>query len=1530
MAERIPVKINVEPTTSDRNGKVYDFDSEVAFDPSFYPQNSGETDDEYKNRIKEMKKEARRSITKENEERIRQETDRLMRQTKTITVNESEKGGLKRSVKRDVPVYSNRNSARAAAVRSLRKLDTNLKENNLDNQDREAFEEWIENNPDYHATDVEPPVSTEPEASESAPERVEDQSPDQAPPESVDNNENQPVVPLTVGFADVTRSARAEANMQGQEENDRHINRTRGIRGFFNRIIRGSAFKEFYDIHYADQAMVEMRENGGVGRNLEEIERNNAAILERTVAEAEEFIRENEDRAFLNENDPRTISLRNLLGRYASGQIDRDAYEAERDALQAEILDEEHSRDELFGINNLDQVADAVRLAVENGQDLNEVLAGFRVARMTNAHVGANTEARLGRVDRIVDTVMKSRVGRFLPSIAVGLGVNIALNAVVPAAKWGLVGAGVVVTGGAVGLAAGATVAGGMAFAKERIRSTDDRNRFIRDNASGRGRPSLPEQETMFTEWLNNGIDRDGRPFGQAEYDASITNARRVDRAHQRLMETQYEMRNVFDLQDSLATQLDILGENPSLEQIQESIAMLGAVNWRIYEGDSGNRDLIDFTGAESIDEEWNRLSLLRSQILERLEDVTTLNDDNAEIIRQLFGDNANLNSLINDASEAERVTIQADIDLKDAAAIRQRRSASIRAGLKTAGISVGLGFVAQEVVGFINSDRTNLMEEIYARATGDPEAVNGSMRTAGAGVYDAITGQTDTIATLTHEPASTEMSVIGFGNGSSISLSSDLHIEGDPAVGAFSILDKNGDIVADGLTADPVSGQFSPESMEKIEGLGGVVEMGSWSTTEIVDANEASRQLIDQYKDHVINWSSRDVDYNPGDGGITQNELSGHIGDNGELWDSATPWGSWSDSGPADVTAPPENSVVMMLPASEVYPGGVPADVAVAPDGNIYLEFSYQEGFPPEVMQGIDHHPTVAGAKVSHWPGRIAFVEHAGNHIEQFASIPGDSNMVAEVVHNHTDTVIVGPGYDVELVEETPIQSEIPVIFPYESRRPLGDYAGMRHFNTIRIPNMYYVSGSLGQDREWIRQNPQILRTRKRVERSDGTIDWVEADGKPVERDVARERKVLQQYLNSERAKDTEYNALINKIVDALKPMENNNRVSINIPAYMEEDNIYNLLTQYSQQSDGSKGILDPRIYEINIIVNRPQGKAPDATVAEIERFINDNSTNPNAPRVNYVDVELSPENANVGYARKLVTDAVLQRSIDRSQTEPLYIESEDADHRRIDSQTVINLINNLDRRPWLDAIHGVEDRDPSIMKNNDYLFMRRRAWDFFVTLASQERFRDPTQPSWNYVWNRNITGGWNNGYSAEAYAMIGGYDSVKAGEDLLIGQKMTMMRGDGSFPNLEVVGRSHTRTDSSPRRFILEIIQNDAAYNGFGDEEKEKLVRQSLPELMNAISSHSRVNDANKGDFVNFLNGVHGWSQSATGGSEQAAKQMTKRILFFLGLKKTDYHFSGNNLVVDNLDNFSQSVEKYRNNWDAHKIARYGNVNW
>ena len=440
----------------------------------------------------------------------------------------------------------------------------------------------------------------------------------------------------------------------------------------------------------------------------------------------------------------------------------------------------------------------------------------------------------------------------------------------------------------------------------------------------------------------------------------------------------------------------------------------------------------------------------------------------------------------------------------------------------------------------------------------------------------------------------------------------------------------------------------------------------------------------------------------------------------------------------------------------------------------------------------------------------------------------------------------------------------------------------------------------------------------------ASGRKHWVEADGSPVVRSVERERNTIYNYLNSEFSKNPEYKQKVASVMSSLGAMSDNCRVSVNIPAWMEADSLDRLLSQYIDQTDNKGKALEQSLFEINILVNRKKGTPEDDSVKVIESFIEKYAKRHNGvrPVVHYANVEMEPEEANIGFVRKLLTDAVLQRSLDRNnQSQPLYIESEDADLIEVDKRTVFNLISKLDKNPHLDAVHGIEGRMPSIIKDNALLLMRRNAWEAFLFNARQKRFRDPRNPNWNSFSNRVITGGWNSGYSAEAYAMIGGYEPARAGEDISIGERISMMRGDGDYPNLETIGSVPTRTESSPRRFIDEIANKKSAYEDFGDDSNEEAIRGvSLSDAMKRIDEYADITEDNKPNFENEAQMYYDWARGSTP-TLGDARDVARRIMRSVGYEEGDYVFEGDKIHIINWGNVKRNIEAYRHGFTSAK---------
>lgn len=146
-------------------------------------------------------------------------------------------------------------------------------------------------------------------------------------------------------------------------------------------------------------------------------------------------------------------------------------------------------------------------------------------------------------------------------------------------------------------------------------------------------------------------------------------------------------------------------------------------------------------------------------------------------------------------------------------------------------------------------------------------------------------------------------------------------------------------------------------------------------------------------------------------------------------------------------------------------------------------------------------------------------------------------------------------------------------------------------------------------------------------------------------------------------------------------------------------------------------------------------------------------------------------------------------------------------------------------------------------------------------------------------------------------------------------IGEKITMIRGDRSLPNLEVVGKVYGRIDSSPRRFIEEVKGKVPAYADFGNEETNEAIRNNpISKALEDIKAYAVLNEENQAAFADYLSYMHtSWAKSVTP-TDADAVRMTQRLFFWLGLKKDDYEITNDGVVFKNWDNLKAALENYK----------------
>ncbi|HBD02051.1 MAG: hypothetical protein UX38_C0019G0002 [Microgenomates group bacterium GW2011_GWC1_46_16] len=442
--------------------------------------------------------------------------------------------------------------------------------------------------------------------------------------------------------------------------------------------------------------------------------------------------------------------------------------------------------------------------------------------------------------------------------------------------------------------------------------------------------------------------------------------------------------------------------------------------------------------------------------------------------------------------------------------------------------------------------------------------------------------------------------------------------------------------------------------------------------------------------------------------------------------------------------------------------------------------------------------------------------------------------------------------------------------------------------------------------------------------------------------REVKREQDRIIEYLRKLNPDET---IRLTDLSAQIPPMHPDCRVAINIPAYHEERGIYHTLEEWSHQNENGIPI-DKNKYEINIIVNREETAKDDKTYDEVSRF---KQEHPDI-HVNLIKVVFPSGKGGVGPARKVITDLTLLRSSRRglNQKDPLYIESEDADLLEIDAKAVSNLIKKFDSNPKLDALRGKQDLAPNILKEHDYLFFERRVERLTEYLLRDSRLRPEINPSADSRWNSVVLGGWNSAYTAEAYALIGGYQNVKIGEDVDLGTRFALMRGerkpDGTIiPNTKTIDTVRNIGQSNPRRFIQALLTKKHAYHTFGDEAIDQAVRDMEPvELLKSIEEGKRISEDNIKIFENVLNSNFQWlrnvikddrmlkitfSRLMTGLGfskykvEHSADGNVKRLSGSLSEKESegwqlDYHQEPDGQIkIDNIDNLANALEKYRN---------------
>lgn len=470
---------------------------------------------------------------------------------------------------------------------------------------------------------------------------------------------------------DAISASRAEADARLTEE----LGEGGRVRRFVKGIWKGTIAKDYYVKKYERQAMEGITDSQDIliheSTSREHRDAAMFATISRFQSDYEEMIHTEagEQRQDVSAGEIAN-SLKDLVREYASGNLNDTTLQEERARVLQAYRDQ--NGDELLGagkvqIDNLLDVARAVKGAVDHGRSLDEVIEGMRIIS-AESRAGVRSEIEYTRTDKVIEKLSGSKVGLLLGSEATIAAASIAAS-VVRFGSTRAVGAAAMTVAPGVG-------AGLLAGLREKKRVKDDRAQHSREMAQGK----------QFNTDDKNRVDMD---------------------------QTRYETVEAQDLTNQLRQHLEA-GSLETDDALQAALDQLAAIRAREHLSDSQSIDLIAYSSATSVEQERFDLALARAEVKAAL--AGRLDDDTRS--RLGVDESASINELIETTSAAFIEQYQLDIDSKDAAfrKLRNRRVAKAAATGALVGMTIGL--VAQEAGAAMSSTREGLIEQAWAHDT--------------------------------------------------------------------------------------------------------------------------------------------------------------------------------------------------------------------------------------------------------------------------------------------------------------------------------------------------------------------------------------------------------------------------------------------------------------------------------------------------------------------------------------------------------------------------------------------------------------------------------------------------------------------------------------------------------------------------------------------------------------------------------------------------------------------------------------------
>jgi hypothetical protein len=248
------------------------------------------------------------------------------------------------------------------------------------------------------------------------------------------------------------------AEREARKAADAHMTESKDSSNFLKKLWKHTFFDEYYRQREVNRVREEIKSKGDIyagridesqngrrnkgsiyglnGSGPDRTSHNNAmvAVSERFTSEYDGTITDGEEKKLLDNSSAEAINakkeIKDLVTKYATSTMSEDAFIAEKGRLLHILKDQDLLKGAGAYADNLLEIAKNARLAIEHGATLQDLELDTDVI-VGKAKSALKTEAHFNNVDKLVDSMKKSKIGRFLSPAVLSTATGLAYSATV-------------------------------------------------------------------------------------------------------------------------------------------------------------------------------------------------------------------------------------------------------------------------------------------------------------------------------------------------------------------------------------------------------------------------------------------------------------------------------------------------------------------------------------------------------------------------------------------------------------------------------------------------------------------------------------------------------------------------------------------------------------------------------------------------------------------------------------------------------------------------------------------------------------------------------------------------------------------------------------------------------------------------------------------------------------------------------------------------------------------------------------------